>query len=69
MTAITHQKYQAKQAIYRLLIEFIDSLDPDERKGFALALSENYMAKLNAKELKDWQAKLESHRHEWTVTG
>lgn len=67
MAAVTHQKYEAKQAIYRLLIEFLDSLDHDERKVFALALSENHMAKLSAKELRDWQRQLESHRHKWTV--
>jgi len=68
MTAITHQKYDEKRAIYRLLTEYLDSLNSDERKGFGLALAEAHMAKLSVKDLRDWRQRLEEKQPTWKGT-
>lgn len=62
MAAITHQKYDEREAIYRLVGEYLSVLSSEERMGYALALSERLMQKMTVGELREWRQGLERNK-------
>jgi len=55
------QKYEAMIEIRRLLGVYLDSLNADTRKNFALALADNLMSDMTLVELRQWQNKLSKY--------
>lgn len=55
------QKYEARIEIYQLLGVYLDSLNADTRKNFALRLADNLMSDMTLVELRQWQKALSKY--------
>ena len=55
------QKYEAMGEIRRLLGVYLDSLNADTRKNFALRLADNLMSDMTLVELRQWQKALSKY--------
>lgn len=62
MTALTHQKYEAKTEIYNLLEQHLNTLSEEELRKWALRLASLHMQKMQLKELQSWLAKLKKEQ-------